>query len=135
MSTVKKPQDHKTTDVEQAAQKQVRFDEVEGHELLKPFSKVKGSDQLRLMGQLKGLGLLNDDDKSEGNPDDASGLEIDDLNIDKLADLIDYVSEKFALNPDEFDEFTSGKGGYERAINLAIAYAGELGNAEASETS
>lgn len=117
----KTPQDRKTTDTEQAAEKQQRFDEIDGHELLKPFSKVKGSDQARLTGRLVKLGLFNEDGDTEG------GVDLDSLDFDAVADLIDYVSEKFTLDTEKFDAFTMGAGGMERAMNLAVAYAGEMG--------
>ncbi len=123
---VAKTEDHKDKQ-DTNAEKQERFEDVEGHELLKPFSKVKGSDQLRLMSQLRGLGVLDKKEADQASPEE--------LDIDKLADLIDYVSEKFALSSEKFDAFTSGQGGYERALNLAMAYASELGNDEASENS
>lgn len=118
------PQDHKpsTTDITEA--KQARFDEIEGHELLRPFSKVKGSDQVRLLGRLSRLGLISDD---EG---DAGAADLSGLDLEEIADLIDYVAERFAIDQAKFEEFTSGKGGYERAMTLAVAYAGELGNAD-----
>lgn len=123
--TSKTPQDHKTTKAEQAAEKQQAFDEIDGHELLKPFSKVKGSDQARLTGRLVKLGLFSED------AEPSEGVNIDDLDFDAVADLIDYVSEKFALDPEKFDEFTMGAGGMERAMNLAVAYAGEMGKDDA----
>jgi len=115
------PQDRKTSKATKDAEKQTRFEDIEGSELLKPFSKVKGSDQARLTGRLIQLGLFSDD----GNPGDE--VNIEDLNFDAVADLIDYVSEKFALDADKFDTFTMGQGGMERAMNLAVAYAGEMG--------
>lgn len=118
-----KPQDHKPTQSATQAEKQANFDEIDGHELLKPFSKVKGSDQLRLLSQLKNLGVMDD---SEGDE-----IDIDDLDLEKVADLIDYVGDRFAVDVDAFEEFTTGAGGYERAMNLAIAYAGELGKGDA----
>lgn len=111
-----KPQDHKTAKAAQDAEKQQRFDEIEGHELLKPISQVKGSDQTRLLGRLQSLGLVGD---GESN--------VDDLELEAVADLIDYVSERFAVDSTKFDNFTKGAGGYQRAMSLAIGYAGELG--------
>lgn len=108
MATRKTPQDHKQSD----EARQIEFTEVEGHELLIPFSKVKGSDQARLVAQLD---KMNTDGE----------LESEDLAI--LADVIDYISEKFAVDSAKFDEFTCGRGGMERALNLAMAYASELG--------
>ena len=112
MTTTKKPQDHKP--------KEVPFSEIEGHGLLIPFSKVKGSDQLRLLNRLKKLGVM-------GEETDADSIDIDDLDFDEVANLIDYVSEKFAVDSQKFDDFTLGQGGFERAMNLAVSYAGELG--------
>lgn len=107
-TAAKAPQDHK-----------ISFDEVEGSELLVSINQVKGSDQLRLLGQLTSLGLLDDKDSSE--------VDLDDLDFDKVADLVDYVSARFAKDPKKFDDFTRGKGGFERALNLAVSYAGALG--------
>lgn len=121
----KAPQDHKTSDAVQAEEKQQRFDEIDGHELLKPFSKVKGSDQARLTGRLIKLGLFSDDAE-----DVSGGVDVNELDFDAVADLIDYVSERFALDSGKFDAFTMGAGGMERAMNLAVAYAGEMGKGD-----
>lgn len=118
------PQDHKKSKKEIAEEAQLRFDEIDGHELLVPFSKVKGSDQLRLLGRLKTLGVVDENE-------DGSDVDFDSLDLEMLADLIDYVAEKFAVDKGEFEAFTSGARGFEKAMNLAIAYAGELGNADA----
>lgn len=104
-----------------AETKEIVFEEIEGHELLVPFSKVKGSDQARLLKQLQKLNVLGEGD-----------LEFESLDFDILADLIDYVAEKFAVNVDKFNSFTSGPGGMQRALNLAIAFAGEVGKGAAS---
>lgn len=120
----KQPQDHKPSKQEVAEQSQVAFADVEGSHLLVPFDKVKGSDQLRLMGRLTELGV---DDAADEDGD----FNIKDLNFEAVADFIDYVGEKFAVNADEFEQFTMGNDGAERALGLAMAYAGELGNAEA----
>lgn len=109
---------NKTTATEAGVEEDIDFNEVEGNHLLRPFEKVKGSDQLRLLASLRKLGV----------EDDGS---VDDLDMELLADFIDFVAEKFAVSQLEFDKFTAGKGGFERALNLAIAYAGELGNGEA----
>lgn len=119
----KSPQDRQPPAAEVVAEAQERFDEVEGHELLRPLSKVKGSDQTRLMARLQRLGLLDEGD-GEGEP--SEGL-IADLDLDEVADLIDYISERFALDSAEFDEFTCGEGGFVRALTLVMAYVGEMG--------
>ena len=121
----KSPQDRQPPAAEVVAEAQERFDEVEGHELLRPLSKVKGSDQTRLMARLQRLGLLDEagDDAGQGG--------IADLNLDEVADLIDYISERFALDSAEFDEFTCGEGGFVRALTLVMAYVGEMGKGAA----
>lgn len=121
----KSPQDRQPPAAEVVAEAQERFDEVEGHELLRPLSKVKGSDQTRLMARLQRMGLLDEagDDAGQGG--------IADLDLDEVADLIDYISERFALDSAEFDEFTCGEGGFVRALTLVMAYVGEMGKGAA----
>ena len=121
----KSPQDRQPPAAEVVAEAQERFDEVEGHELLHPLSKVKGSDQTRLMARLQRLGLLDEagEDAGQGG--------IADLDLDEVADLIDYISERFALDSAEFDEFTCGEGGFVRALTLVMAYVGEMGKGAA----
>ena len=121
----KSPQDRQPPAAEVVAEAQERLDEVEGHELLRPLSKVKGSDQTRLMARLQRLGLL---DEGEGEPGKGG---IADLDLDEVADLIDYISERFALDSAEFDEFTCGEGGFVRALTLVMAYVGEMGKGAA----
>lgn len=121
----KSPQDRQPPAAEVVAEAQERFDEVEGYELLRPLSKVKGSDQTRLMARLQRLGLL---DEGEGEPGKGG---IADLDLDEVADLIDYISERFALDSAEFDEFTCGEGGFVRALTLVMAYVGEMGKGAA----
>ena len=121
----KSPQDRQPLTAEVVAEAQERFDEVEGHELLRPLSKVKGSDQTRLMARLQRLGLL---DEAEGEPGQGG---IADLDLDEVADLIDYISERFALDSAEFDEFTCGEGGFVRALTLVMAFVGEMGKGAA----
>lgn len=123
----KSPQDRQPPAAEVVAEAQERFDEVEGHELLRPLSKVKGSDQTRLMARLQRLGLL---DEAEGEGGSGKGG-IADLDLDEVADLIDYISERFALDSAEFDEFTCGEGGFVRALTLVMAYVGEMGKGAA----
>lgn len=121
----KSPQDRQPPAAEVVAEAQERFDEVEGHELLRPLSKVKGSDQTRLMARLQRMGLLDE------AKDDGGEIGFDDLDLDEVADLIDYISERFALDSAEFDEFTCGEGGFVRALTLVMAYVGEMGKGAA----
>ena len=121
----KSPQDRQPPAAEVVAEAQERVDEVEGHELLRPLSKVKGSDQTRLMARLQRMGLLDE------AKDDGGEIGFDDLDLDEVADLIDYISERFALDSAEFDEFTCGEGGFVRALTLVMAYVGEMGKGAA----
>ena len=116
VATRKTPQDHKPSDAEVQAEAQARFDEIDGHELLTPLAKVKGSDQTRLMARLQALGITE---------------EQDDADLDAVADLIDYVGEKFADDPAAFEEFTCGPGGMERSLNLVMGYVAEMGKGAA----
>ena len=52
MATPSKPQDRKAP-APTNAERELEFSEVEGHELLKPFSQIKSSDQARLMQRLR----------------------------------------------------------------------------------
>lgn len=119
---------HKTQKEADMADK--KFNEVEGHELLRPLKAVKGSDQMRLLGRLKSLGLMSDDDAKPKRGKAAEPTV--ELDFEKLADLVDYVSDKFAVNPQKFDEFTSGEDGYNRALELVISYATMLGEGKSS---
>lgn len=129
MTTQRKtPQDRKPKAEDVTAEKAVQFEDIEGSHLLIPFDQVKGSDQLRLMSKLKDLGLMDDDGEADGE------MAVVDMPLEELADLIDWVAEKFAVNQDAFDAFTAGHGGHERALNLAIAYCGALGESDSSES-
>lgn len=100
-------------------------DRIEGFELLVPPRQVKGSDQLRLVGRLKTLGIFDGKVAEEG-------IDFSTMPLDELADFIDYLEERFAVNSEEFADFTRGSGGMERALELAIAYANSLGEEKSS---
>ena len=113
------PTGKQLTDYKKSADEiQLEFNEMDGADLLTPFSKVKGSDQARLLGRVQALGI-------DGN----EGDEVD-LDLEVLADFIDYVADTFAVDKEKFEDFTSGYGGFERALNLTIAYASELGKGD-----
>lgn len=118
MSTPKKPQDRLPKNEAQQ--------EIEGFDLLTPPRDVKGSDQLRLVGKLKTLGIFDGDAAS------AEGIDFSSMPLDELADFIDYIEERFAVDPPKFADFTRGGGGMERALELAIAYANALGEGASS---
>lgn len=96
--------------------------------LLRPIKTVKGSDQLRLLARLKAMGFFGEEKKTKGKSKPEE-LEID---LDVMADFIDYVAEKFALDQAKFEEFTMGPGGYERALQTVVEYASVLGEGSGS---
>lgn len=103
----------------------VNFEEVPGHELLRPAGSIKGSDQARLLASAAKLsdslgGLQNID---LDNPAEA----LEKIDFDALADMIDYVGERFAVDVEKFEEFTCGEGGMNRAFVLVFSYLGLLG--------
>lgn len=107
------------------------FYEQEGHELFRPLKTIKGSDQMRLLGRLKKMGLISDDSKRKSKQAAVKEAEKN-LDLEDLADLVDYVGEKFTFDAAKFDEFTSGENGYERAINLVIGFAQLVGEGKNS---
>lgn len=113
LPTGKKLTDHKKSDEEI----QLEFNELDGADLLIPFNKVKGSNQARLLARVQALGI-DDTDEDTG------------LDLDVVADFIDYVTDTFAVDKEKFEDFTAGRGGFERALNLTVAYAAELGKDE-----
>lgn len=113
LPTGKQLTDHKKSDEEI----QLEFNELDGADLLIPFNKVKGSNQARLLARVQALGI-DDTDEDTG------------LDLDAVADFIDYVTDTFAVDKEKFEDFTAGRGGFERALNLTVAYAAELGKDE-----
>ena len=113
LPTGKQLTDHKKSDEEI----QLEFNELDGADLLIPFNKVKGSNQARLLARVQALGI-NDTEEDTG------------LDLDVVADFIDYVTDTFAVDKEKFEDFTAGRGGFERALNLTVAYAAELGKDE-----
>ena len=113
LPTGKQLTDHKKSDEEI----QLEFNELNGADLLIPFNKVKGSNQARLLARVQALGI-DDTDEDTG------------LDLDVVADFIDYVTDTFAVDKEKFEDFTAGRGGFERALNLTVAYAAELGKDE-----
>ena len=113
LPTGKQLTDHKKSDEEI----QLEFNELDGADLLIPFNKVKGSNQARLLARVQALGI--------DDTDDDAGLD-----LDVVADFIDYVTDTFAVDKEKFEDFTAGRGGFERALNLTVAYAAELGKDE-----
>lgn len=108
----------KKTGAEEAGVVEVEFADLEGSELFVPFEKVTASSQARLMGRMA---------KVFGGSESAS---MEDADFDALADLLDYVRDRFTVDREAFDALTSGRGGFERATDLVLGFTHELGKGE-----
>lgn len=124
----KAPQDHKPSQEAIAEAQQRRFEDIEGSDLLKPFSKIKGSDQARMLSRM--MKLLGVEDLEQAENVDTSNMD-----LEEVADFIDWIAERYTVDVEKFEDFTSGKGGMERALNLVMAYAGEVGEGDGSASS
>lgn len=80
-------------------------------DLMKDPSAVKGTDQMRLVAQVRKFGLLDADDN-----------DIMSLPMDEMADFIDFIAAKFSKDPEAFDKFTSTEDGIQRACDLATTF-------------
>ena len=121
-SARKTPQDKKPSqkEVQEALQKD--FNEVEGSEHIVPFSKIKGTDQMRIIGRMRSLGIGDDDTES-------------DINFEEFADFVDWIGEKYTVDQEKFEAWSAGPGGMVRTLKLATALLGELGKGMGSTES
>lgn len=119
----KTPQDHKTTKAARDAQQQISFQEVEGHELLKPFSELTGADGARIIGRLKSALGTDPADMEEG-------AAAEDMDFDAMADLIDFIGERYVVDPAGWAEFNTAAN-VSKVLELVSAFAGELGKGAA----
>lgn len=97
-----------------------RFEEMEGHELLVPIGDLTSSEQARLLAHSYRLGLV--DEALFADP----LLALETGSMPGIADFLDFLTTRFAPDPDGMQAFTSGKGGLVRAVRLAIAYVNQL---------
>lgn len=122
----KTPQDRKAPQAEINAAKQLNFSEVEGSELLIPFSKLKASDAMRLTGRLlKTLGdeVLNNN--GQINTDDLRAA-VSALDWDQAADFIDFIGERYVADPAGWEKFNRFDN-MNAVLDLVFSYAGEMG--------
>lgn len=119
----RRPADHKDS----VETKQKRLEEFEGAKHLVPLSKVPVWDQLELQSFL--LESLGSDlgKANTGEGVDASSL--DPAVLKKLGAVVKHVAENFVVEgqEDAFREFVSGAGAMNRALDLVMAYVGEMG--------
>ena len=119
----REPEDHKPSDEAIAEAQQRRFEDIEGHEHITPFSEIKGSDQLRIIGRIKKLGL------GDGDGEEA------DIDLDGFADFIDWIGERFTRDQAAFEKWSSGEAGIGRTMKLAMGLLTELGKGMGSDVS
>lgn len=129
----KTPQDRKPAQADVDAARQTRFEDIDGHELVKPFSKVRGSDQWRLIAQLRSTGLLNEDEETPKGAE--RKIDLDGLDAEALADFTEWFAARFAVDEEKFWEKFSGQGAMQSIIEICFAYVGELGKGVSSEDS
>lgn len=92
------------------------FSEVEGADLLIPPETLTASQTMRLMGRVQAA-----------YADAPGGGGVFDMNTDTIADLIDFIGERYAVNQADYDDFGRGGKGLGRMLTLITAYAAELG--------
>lgn len=119
--TAKQPQDHQPS----AEEKQAEFEELEGHELLKPITQLKAWEMTRVQGRM--IRVLGEDLDLEDLSDAATSLSANSLDFDALADFMEYIGENYALDQTKFDDFATGEGAQERTQTLVMGYAGAMG--------
>lgn len=100
----KKPADHKA--------KEVPFNQVEGHELLKPFDVVDAELVIDLLAEVRALKLESDDEREK---------------LKASAQLLRLVRNGgFVADEEGFKAFATAKN-MEKAMELVSVYVGELG--------
>lgn len=93
--------------------------DVDGAELLRPPAELRASDQARVLARLGAFEQIDVETVAD---------------LDKVADLIDWIGERFAVDEDRFSRWSQGDGGMSRAMALAMAWGAEVGKLSTSET-
>ena len=138
-TTPKKPTDRKKKDEEVTI---TRPEETPGWHLLKSFADVPVWDQTPLVAML--------DDAFSDSTTEMSKEEYAKLTPEERQELkegtrrsfdVNIVGQlakeliKFAVDEQEYTKFVSGSGAMERAMTLAMAWVGQMGEASSSEDS
>ena len=113
MTEPKKPQDHRP--------KAAEDEHPEGWDLLKPFEKIPAWDQMDLIAAVAPMNNVVSGKWKETDPQALRAM------ADVARALIPCV-----LDEDAYVAFSSGHGGIARAVNLAMAFAAQLGESEPS---
>ena len=130
----KTPQDHKAPAAEIAEARQLRFDELDNAHLLKPFSKLKASDGVRLINRLKGaldIGAFANIIDGEGEKPLTFSEELEKIDFDGVGDLIEYIDEHYVEDREGWDAFNTVNN-FQEVMQLCMAYVGEMGKGKDS---
>lgn len=98
----------------------------DGWDLLLPFDKVPVWDQAELLEIVKPLMASSEEDEKS--------LDLMTFDVRIVGDLAKKLAD-LAVDRGEYTSFVSGPDALERAVNLGIAYAAQLGKSGDSATS
>ena len=130
----KKPQDRKAK-VEVKEEAVMRPEDVPGFNLLRPFSEVPVWDQTELLSLVDELMEEPDEESEDGEPREVKMKEFNKSVTIELIGRMGKALLPFALDPAEYTRFVSGREGFQRTIDLTLAWVGQMGEAEGSEDS
>lgn len=119
MSEPRKPQDRQS--------KQAADVKPDGWDLLLPFDRVPVWDQAELLEIVKPL-------MSDAQDESKDGLDLMSFDVTIIGQLARKLAD-LAVDRNEYTAFVSGPDALERAVNLGIAYAAQLGKSGDSATS
>lgn len=120
-----------------------RIEDTPGWELLKPFSEVPVWDQMPLILMMQEATQeakeLSKEEYAKMTPEERKAYDEDPESIRSFdMSIVGELSKKlldFAVDEQAYTEFCSGSGALERTMNLAMAWVGQMGEAESSEDS
>lgn len=95
----------------------VKFEDLEGSDLLRPISTLRAWDQARLLNCVTPLQAAVE-----------KGVEsIADVDLNLFADVMELVAKKYTVDPEKFEEFATGAGAFNRVMDLIMSYVGLMG--------
>nr|DAU28508.1 MAG TPA: hypothetical protein [Caudoviricetes sp.] len=113
----------KTKPAAAETQAPIKFEDIPGAELMRPIKTFTAAEQARFTGRMTAILGADFDVKNATEQE----IDLSKLDFDKLADLIEWATENLAIDKEEFEEFTSGKGGMGRAFDLILGMQQLLG--------
>lgn len=121
--TTKVPQDRKPKAVEVPEEIPLTPEETPGWELMKDFAEIPVWDQTPILS----LFQQAFEDAADGESEGTKSFDI------KIVGDLAQAMIPFAKDEAEFIKFVSGAGAMERAMNLVMAWVGQMGEFESSE--